>query len=357
MKKETIEKFEKARVIELYTKENWTVTKIAKEIGSTKTTITAYLLDNGIKVKGAKITPNFDLDLAKELYNKGMSLTKIGKMLGVSRDTISKYLKLNGIDIVNYQNITKFNENIFDNIDNEYKAYWLGFIYADGYISSSDNNFELSLSIIDLDHLNKFNEFMEHIHNNVKIGDSKYGDKIFKRCRWGVTNKHLWEILNSYGCTPKKSLTLKFPNESIFIESDKYSKEELIRHFIRGYVDGDGCLSFQNKEHTVASMSLLGTEDFLTTLQQYIPEKTHKLQNNSKESCITKVLTYNCRTAYKVASYLYNDSYIYLDRKYNKYLEYCRLYEKSYRELQTNNGEDCDVNPVISTEIKESVPL
>ena len=61
-------------------------------------------------------------------------------------------------------------------------------------------------------------------------------------------------------------------------------------------------------------------------------------------------------TAYRVASYLYNNSHIYLDRKYNKYLEYCRLYEESYRELQTNNGEGCDVNPVISTETKESVP-
>ena len=40
----------------------------------------------------------------------------------------------------------------------------------------------------------------------------------------------------------------------------------------------------------------------------------------------------------------------------NKYLEYCRLYEESYRELQTNIGEDCDVNAEISTETKESVP-
>lgn len=38
-----------------------------------------------------------------------------------------------------------------------------------------------------------------------------------------------------------------------------------------------------------------------------------------------------------------------------KKIKYCRLYEKSYRELQTNNGEDCDVNPVITTETKESV--
>ena len=52
--------------------------------------------------------------------------------------------------------------------------------------------------------------------------------------------------------------------------------------------------------------------------------------------------------------YLYNDSTIYLERKYNKYLEYCRLFEESNKLLQTNNGEDCDVNPVITGETKES---
>lgn len=47
--------------------------------------------------------------------------------------------------------------------------------------------------------------------------------------------------------------------------------------------------------------------------------------------------------------------FFYLDRKYEKYKEYCRLYEESYKELVGNNGEDCDVNPVITKEIKESL--
>lgn len=56
-------------------------------------------------------------------------------------------------------------------------------------------------------------------------------------CSWYVTNYHLWNTLNNYGCIPNKSLTLKFPDESIFKSKD------LIRHFIRGYFDGDGCFS------------------------------------------------------------------------------------------------------------------
>ena len=49
------------------------------------------------------------------------------------------------------------------------------------------------------------------------------------------------------------------------------------------------------------------------------------------------------------------NSKIYLDRKYLKYLEFCRLYEESYKELQTKIGKDCDVNPEVIIETKESV--
>lgn len=84
-----------------------------------------------------------------------------------------------GITIVNKQNMCKFNEHIFDNIDTEEKAYWLGFIFADGYISSLNakykNVFELSLSIKDLNHIKKFNSFMEY------NGENTYLDNY--RCR------------------------------------------------------------------------------------------------------------------------------------------------------------------------------
>lgn len=147
---------------------------------------------------------------------------------------MSRKLKAKGIEIINHQNETKFNEHIFDVIDTEEKAYWLGFIFADGYISSRDNGFELSLKGSDIEHLHKFNKFMEHNKDNVKLGEVKNKDKTFLRCRWGIVNKHLWNTLNNLGCTPRKSLTLQFPNIS----------EELEIPFIRGYFDGDGCLSY-----------------------------------------------------------------------------------------------------------------
>ena len=55
---------------------------------------------------------------------------------------------------INYHNLPKFHETIFDCIDTEDKAYWLGFIYADGTIRSENLNhfyqFELSLQLKDI---------------------------------------------------------------------------------------------------------------------------------------------------------------------------------------------------------------
>lgn len=44
-----------------------------------------------------------------------------------------------------------------------------------------------------------------------------------------------------------------------------------------------------------------------------------------------------------------------MNRKYDVFKEYCRLYEKLYRELQTNIGELCDGNTEITKETKKSL--
>ena len=97
---------------------------------------------------------------------------------------------------------------------------------------------------------------MEHNKDNVKLGQVTLNGKSFTRCRWNISNKHLWNSLNTLGCTPRKSLTLQFPDINIF------SSPELVKHFIRGYFDGDGCLSYY-KDSLKPAISLLGTPEFL----------------------------------------------------------------------------------------------
>ena len=158
----------------LYLIDGLSCTKIGKEVGLSTSTISSFLKRNGIEVVNKQNKLLFDLD--KDIipkYEQGISLSKLAKEYHTSIQTLSRKLKARGIEIINHQNETKFNEHIFDVIDTEEKAYWLGFIFADGYISSRDNGFELSLKGSDIEHLHKFNKFMEHNKDNVKLGEVK----------------------------------------------------------------------------------------------------------------------------------------------------------------------------------------
>lgn len=311
------------------------------------------LLELGYKAsKGIKSSYVIALKQAVDEYvtnlNNNPSLTKIGEKYGIERHSFSRRLKELGYEVINHQNKVKFNEHIFDIIDTEEKAYWLGFIFADGYVSKTGNKFELSLKASDTSHLEKFNKFVGGEANKVKINKVYCNNIKCERCRWNISNKHFREQLISLGCIPQKSLILQFPDESIFKSKD------LIRHFIRGYWDGDGCLSWRNKEHTIPSISVLGTEDMLEGIKRNVPGIfNYSLHLNNKENTFTYVLSADNKVAFNVTQYLYSNSTIYLQRKYETYQIYCRLYEKSYRGLENKNGEPCDGNTVLNSEIAQ----
>lgn len=289
------------KIIIDYTENQLSLMKLYKKYGFCQETLRKMLIKNGIEIINRQNQLFFNIEDVVEDYNNGMSLTKMAIKYKTSTVTLSRHLRRAGIEVVNRQNVTKFNENIFDSIDTEEKAYWLGFIYADGCISNRDNRFELSLSLHDIEHLRKFAKFMNH-ENNVK--QDSY------RCRFYVTNKHLWNTLNSYGCTPRKSLTLEFPDENIFKSKD------LIRHFIRGYFDGDGCVTYNNyRGINKLQINCLGTESFLNKLLYFSGLKANVT------TCKSKAMMF-CMTVNKATlfcEYVYNNCSIYLDRKYLRY--------------------------------------
>lgn len=246
---------------------------------------------------------------AIELYKTGnYSLTKLGILFSIDRGKLSTYLKNQGITVENKQNKCSINEHIFDNIDTEEKAYWLGFLYADGYISYNSNHFELSLQLNDLSHLEKFKNFLSWTK---KIATDTY------RCRCCLANKHLHKTLNDLGCTPRKSLTLQFPTEN-------QVPRELIRHFMRGYFDGDGCIRFINKNYKLnlpyTIFEVLGTKEFLDKFNELLPISTISRKKDKRHLNNTVQLNFCGEKAIKNFDFLYENSTIYLERKYNKYL-------------------------------------
>lgn len=249
-----------------------------------------------------------------ELVNLKKSAREIANILGINYTSVHKKLRKLGINLYNYHNELKFDNTVFDDIDTEEKAYWLGFLFADGHISSTVNTVELALKGEDKEHLEKYNNFLRN-KASVKTSKVKCKNKEYTRCRCGVTNKHFHDTLVSLGCVPRKSLILKFPDASIF------KNTSLIRHFIRGYFDGDGCICATKRGRMV--LSVMGTKEFLEELNLFLPVRSFVyLKDKRRPNTNTYTITFSCSKADCVAKYLYKDSTIYLNRKYNRF---CRL--------------------------------
>lgn len=345
--------------IEAEYKSGRSLLNIATEIHSTRKTVSKKLKEFGVQVINKRFITQETLDIIKERL-KTESLTKICKDLHVTSGNVSKKLRKQGVQIINQHNKTKFNENVFDSIDTEEKAYWLGFLFADGYIDSSPlksnrksyYSFGLALQIRDINHLLKFNKFIQHNKTNIITYTN---DPIRPSCRWCIRNKHLWETLNSLGHTPQKSLNLKFPNLDIF------KNKSLIRHFIRGYFDGDGCLTYDrgyNKKlgnYMKPRLGFIGTKMFLSELTKQI-NLSYRWSHDKRHKNVTWTMWYNRDESYKLMRWLYDDCSIYLDRKYELYKLFkdkkCCSLEEFNELLSGNIGESPEMeNPEISSEI------
>lgn len=272
------------------------------------------------------------------------SLTKIGRKYGIKRQTLSTHLKKMGYEVINYQNKARLNETLFDKIDTEEKAYWLGFLYADGCVDSEGNRIEVYLALKDVDHLEKFRKFL-NLENQIRTGINKEGNSF---CHLSVRNKHMWNALIAVGCHPVKSLTLEFPKLEYF--SDK----SLIRHFLRGYVDGDGCLCtyLSNKGCIVTALSIVGTKAFLEKVNKMCWNKGY-IRNKSCKNWSNKAfsLSFSNVPSRRIARLLYENATIYLERKYNKFLEFCSIEEGSSNRKSTKIGENWNVDTEVNSEI------
>jgi hypothetical protein len=236
---------------------------------------------------------------AKEIYLEGeVSATFIAKQFGLRHPNFIRTLRKEGIEVIPKKHVPTFNYKVFDEIDTEEKAYWLGFLYADGSVERRGNHVELSLKLSDFGHLEKYKIF---------LGSSLTVKKDSFRCRFTVCNEHFNHRLINLGCTNNKSLTLKFPDKNIF------KSENLIRHFIRGYFDGDGGISYTEKSK---STCILGTFEFLTELLTYLPCQKKTFYRDKRWTGNTFGIQYSKIDSVDLLNYLYSNSNIYLDRKY-----------------------------------------
>lgn len=205
----------------------------------------------------------------------------------------------------------KYNKKFFSKIDTEERAYWAGFIAADGNIRKDFLKMRIELNIQDFHHLEKFRESIEG-NNPIKESIRKNNHS----CYIDVNCKQLCEDLNILGITPKKSLTLQINMELI--------PEELQHHFIRGYFDGDGSINYYTRAYygyKEWELSFISTEYFLNQILKSLnKERTLFSCGNNYRFCFK-----GKEDIKDVLKYMYHDATIYLDRKFEKVKEFCAL--------------------------------
>lgn len=258
----------------------------------------------------------YEKEIVDMYFNQKMSTIKIAKIYNVNQSVVNYFLKSLNYNLrSNKENsqIYSINSNFFEKINNENNAYWLGFMFADGYVSK-ENHVGLSLSIVDKSHLEKFKKDLETNYPiNIYKRNTDFGEVEY--CRLFFRNDKMRKDLIDIGCVEHKSLILKFPNLN----------RNLTKHFIRGYLDGDGTIGIYSNRKTIR-VRFAGTKEFLEGIAIFIKEEL-----NLDYSCIRKEkrneknnysLEYGGRLKVKkLLDFLYKDTNIYLERKYNKYLE------------------------------------
>lgn len=266
-----------------------------------------------------------DIDKRKEialnLYLNGMSITQSSLNAGIDERTLSRLLKNKGIDTRRCVRKYIYNESYFENIDTEEKAYWLGFIYADGCIREKQGKgknkglgLEISLKESDKKHLEKFIKSIEcNDENIIKKKIVNLNNKQYVSYRVVINSTKMCKDLISKGAYMRKSLKLKFPTKNIV-------SDELVRHFIRGYFDGDGNIGLRNTQRYVncPRITLLGTEDFLYVLKMIFENTLGVTNVNLQLKRNNRAFSYQKtgNDARKILNYMYNRANIYLDRKY-----------------------------------------
>lgn len=252
-------------------------------------------------------------------YINGDSIRNLSLKYNCTRAVLSRILKENKVIIRdNTRNSRKYshNENYFESIDTENKAYWLGFIYADGFIESKRNygaqKLGITLSGIDVKHLEKFKSDIEATNPIKEYRGSGYNaDGVFSKIL--LTSQKTVDDLKTHGCIENKTLKLKFPN----------IRKNLIRHFIRGYFDGDGSISFiQQKAYEI---QFTGTKDFLDGIMNYFNKN---LKMHTKDNVTYQLKIGGNLQVRKILDIIYKDATIYLDRKHEKYLEVLKYTER-----------------------------
>lgn len=349
-----IAELERQQIIDLHKDEGWSIERLRKKFKRGPATIEKILVQAGIEVSKGKNKKGLDVELVERwrgLYNSGNNFSDIARLYntdptvvrqkfqvlglydtkafdttdeqkqlmnqlyksGLSSRAVAEKMNLSKTTVLEYLDgarepssfrIYSVNEDFFENIDNQEKAYWLGVLYADGYNSEERRYVRFGQAKKDKELVYKFKNILEAEHP--VVFNERHG-KVQDFYQISVSSVKLSRDLARHGCMQNKTFKTEFPN----------IPEELYSHFIRGYFDGDG--SIWNSSG-YPNISITGNIGLLERIQEILMEECQlnktKLISRRKNSIVD--IRYGGRNQVRrIYDYLYKDATTFLSRKHN----------------------------------------
>lgn len=229
---------------------------------------------------------------------------EIAEKFGITENKLKKLISVNSWGTTAPSIL---NESLFSSYTRT-SCYWAGFLAADGCVSDK-GKLSICLNYDDTGHIEKFREVLKSNHA-ITSNTTKY-----YRSEISFINKKIAEDLkNNFNIVPRKTNIYCPPNNM---------PEEFIRHFIRGYFDGDGCIceSFSNKNSKTATLytTIIGTLETVQFIQRVLELNCSIQQHQTNKNIFT--IKYCTNHSKKFLSYIYEDCEDYLERKYKLFKE------------------------------------
>ena len=237
--------------------------QMALEYGCNKSTISNHRKKLGISATELNSQLRNKTEYICSQYGK-KTKTSLAKELNCSAAFIKKIWEENGLTKTK-KVIYCCNEKYFEKIDSPEKAYWLGFIAADGNIYKREGHLSLlSISVKDID-IKLLQELQKELSTTkpIAITQDKRRESI-KMATLQISSDLLCNQLLKIGIGIRKTFDLSI--KQIFANIPK----QFWPSFLLGYFDGDGSIDISeqgvSRSHVIISAPIKSLNDFKEVL-------------------------------------------------------------------------------------------
>lgn len=259
-----------------------------------------------------------------------------------------KFIEDNYPLTTNHISNRRIRHNIFSKIETELQAYLLGFYASDGNINEKRKTFRIHLQKQDSEIVYLYKDVISPDARTFAVREHKTtgrnGKEITAHESFGV------DITSSELCNDLVNLQIGY-NKSYSDLHIPNIPQELIRHFIRGYFDGDGCFTIWLSQEKGKSDRVRGKFDICAKSASILNEfikffSLHDVKlnlNYLKRDDMYRITTSSRKEVQKIYNILYKDSYFYLSRKFNKFDRYVNT-EVTQLIAEYRNAQEVNVN-------------